>query len=218
MVIGQKICSTYLKGNTLLCGKVLIVENDPAWQDIYIELCDELDFEIYTAVSYGEARGWLRHKNYDLVIVDLNLASSLSPRENLDGFHLLRLTHDYGISTIVVSALAEPSRIDRAYEQFDIFAFIDKGGFRRDGFIQLMREVVEGGHTISADSPLNDLTARQLEVLELLVQGKTNREIAADLCVTPYTINKHLRTIFKKLDVNNRASAAAIAVKYGIRR
>lgn len=202
-----------------LNGSVLVVEDNPAWQSIYAELCDDLSCEIRTAVSYGEARGWLRREKYDLVIVDLNLVSSTSPWENRDGFHLLRLTQEQSIPTIVVSALAAPAEIDRAYEEFEIFAFFDKEGFRRDAFIQLIQEALgEAGPSIPPDSPINDLTERQFEVLELLVQGKTNKEIASDLFITTNTVKKHVLAIFDKLDVNSRASAAAIAAKHGMRR
>lgn len=202
-----------------LDASVLIVEDNSSWQSIYAEICEDLSSSIRTAVSYGEARGWLQRETYDLVIVDLNLVSSTSPWENRDGFHLLRLTQEQGVTTIVVSALAAPAEIDRAYEEFDIFAFFDKEGFRRDAFIQLMQEALgEAGHVIPPDSPINDLTDRQMEVLELLVQGKTNKEIASDLFITTNTVKKHVLAIFDKLDVNSRASAAAIAAKHGMRR
>jgi len=46
-----------------------------------------------------------------------------------------------------------------------------------------------------------------------LAKGKTNREIAMILEMSPRTVNKHLEQLFKKLDVGNRTSAASKAIK-----
>lgn len=55
------------------------------------------------------------------------------------------------------------------------------------------------------------LTAREAEVLMWLARGKPNRDIGEILSVSPRTVNKHLEVIFRKLGVENRASAAVVA-------
>jgi DNA-binding response OmpR family regulator/DNA-binding CsgD family transcriptional regulator len=57
------------------------------------------------------------------------------------------------------------------------------------------------------------LTAREAEVLLWLGRGKANRDIAEILAMSPRTVNKHLEGVFSKLGVENRASAAALAVR-----
>ena len=57
------------------------------------------------------------------------------------------------------------------------------------------------------------LTAREKEVLEELVLGKSKVEIGASLFISPHTVDKHLRSIYEKLHVNNRAGAIAIALR-----
>ena len=57
------------------------------------------------------------------------------------------------------------------------------------------------------------LTAREAEVLVWISRGKSNRDIAEILGMRPGTVNKHLEQIFNKLGVENRASAAALAVR-----
>jgi DNA-binding NarL/FixJ family response regulator len=57
------------------------------------------------------------------------------------------------------------------------------------------------------------LTARESDVLLWLSRGKSNREMGEILGISPRTVNKHLETIFVKLGVENRASAAARAVR-----
>jgi DNA-binding NarL/FixJ family response regulator len=57
------------------------------------------------------------------------------------------------------------------------------------------------------------LTTREAEVLVWLGRGKSNRDIAEILVLSPRTVNKHLELIYAKLGVENRAAAAAIAVR-----
>jgi len=57
------------------------------------------------------------------------------------------------------------------------------------------------------------LTAREAQVLQWIANGKTNREIAEILGISPRTINKHLEQLFPKLGVENRTSAAAKALR-----
>ena len=57
------------------------------------------------------------------------------------------------------------------------------------------------------------LTAREAEVLLWLSRGKSNRDIADILGLSPRTVNKHLEQVFHKLQVENRASATALAMR-----
>ena len=62
------------------------------------------------------------------------------------------------------------------------------------------------------------VTDREAEVLLWIARGKSNRDIAEILDLSPRTVNKHLEQIFAKLGVENRTSAAALAVRtIGIR-
>jgi DNA-binding CsgD family transcriptional regulator len=62
------------------------------------------------------------------------------------------------------------------------------------------------------------VTEREAEVLLWIARGKSNRDIAEILELSPRTVNKHLEQIYAKLGVENRASAAALAVRtIGIR-
>jgi DNA-binding CsgD family transcriptional regulator len=60
------------------------------------------------------------------------------------------------------------------------------------------------------------LSPREVEVLRLLVGGFPDREIAAQLSVSPRTVQTHVANLFAKLGVNSRAEAAAIAVRRGL--
>jgi DNA-binding NarL/FixJ family response regulator len=61
-----------------------------------------------------------------------------------------------------------------------------------------------------------ELTWRELDVLELLARGWDNGRIAADLYISRATVKRHISSILKKLDVENRVQAAVRAVQEGI--
>ncbi len=60
------------------------------------------------------------------------------------------------------------------------------------------------------------LTAREVEVLGLLAQGKSNPEIAGELVLSVHTVIRHANHIFAKLGVSNRTEAAAYAHTHGL--
>ena len=60
------------------------------------------------------------------------------------------------------------------------------------------------------------LTQREIEILNLVVQGATNSEIAKALCITENTAKIHLRNILEKLHLQNRIQAAVYAVREGL--
>lgn len=67
-----------------------------------------------------------------------------------------------------------------------------------------------------AEDLVEPLTAREREVLELLVQGATNKEIARRLVVSENTVKYHLKNILGKLHLQNRAQVVAYALKHGL--
>jgi two-component system response regulator DesR len=60
------------------------------------------------------------------------------------------------------------------------------------------------------------LSPREREVLDLLARGSTNREIAAALHLSPHTIHEHTSSLYRKLDVRNRAEAVQRASRLGL--
>jgi DNA-binding NarL/FixJ family response regulator len=59
-----------------------------------------------------------------------------------------------------------------------------------------------------------ELTPRELEVLRLLAEGLTNREIAERLVVSPLTVHTHLGSIYSKLGVTSRSAATRYALDH----
>jgi len=61
-----------------------------------------------------------------------------------------------------------------------------------------------------------DLTSRELEVLTLIVKGRSNKDIAITLSISEATVKTHINNIFSKLGVNDRTQAATMALQRGI--
>jgi len=186
--------------------KALIVDDDAGWRSILADLLTEAEYQPVTCASFGEALGLLRKDKFALAVVDLSLRND----QNLDGLQLLKITQGHHIPTIVVSGLAEPQEIQRIYAEHTITAYIEKHAFNRANFKRILAEAKQAseGH-----NELSILTDREREVLDLLAQGLTNKEIAEKLVITTNTVKRHLKAIFEKLDVHTRAAAVAIATK-----
>jgi DNA-binding CsgD family transcriptional regulator/tetratricopeptide (TPR) repeat protein len=71
-----------------------------------------------------------------------------------------------------------------------------------------------GGPRSSSQWP--DLTNSELAVVRLVARGATNREVAEQLFVSPYTVNSHLRHVFSKLGIRSRVELARIAAERGL--
>jgi DNA-binding NarL/FixJ family response regulator len=198
---------------------ILVVEDNAQWRELYGELLTEPDYKLHPAASYAEARGELQRSTFDLAIIDLNLASSEARQENRDGYRLLVAARQRKMPTIVVSGMDDPEAVDRAYDEHGVYAFIEKSLFDRKAFVRIVAEAVRGGALLPAgnSAPLAELTERERDVLGLMAQGYTNKQIGEALNITANTVKKHVDHILQKLRVGNRAGAVAVALQGGLK-
>ena len=78
---------------------------------------------------------------------------------------------------------------------------------------RLMAEVTTSG---KRHDPAADLTAREMEVLQLIAQGRSNAEIAAELFITERTVKAHVSNLLSKLHLSDRTQAAVYAWREGL--
>jgi len=81
---------------------------------------------------------------------------------------------------------------------------------------KLFHQLAQRGQPTVQPVATTVLSARECEVLALIVKGCSNREIAGELGITRNTVKNHLRSILAKLGVRNRTQAAAYAVSHGL--
>ncbi len=98
----------------------------------------------------------------------------------------------------------------------------------RDELLSAVRRVAAGGQSFDEivvrallrrdqREVLHSLfTERELDVLRLVATGKTNKEIASQLFISLDTVKGHLETVYRKLDVSDRAHAVAVAIRNGL--
>jgi two-component system NarL family response regulator len=113
----------------------------------------------------------------------------------------------------------------------DIFRSLQAGakayllkGMTIDDLLNTIRLVHAGKTSISpaiaeklADRmSTQDLTARELDVLERIVAGRANKEIASDLSISEATVKTHVNNLLSKLGVNDRTNAATMAIQRGL--
>jgi DNA-binding NarL/FixJ family response regulator len=70
--------------------------------------------------------------------------------------------------------------------------------------------------SLAAQMPRPDLSAREVQVLELIVQGQANKQIAYSLGIAEHTVKNHVKNILSKLGVQDRTQAATAAIQRGI--
>jgi len=105
------------------------------------------------------------------------------------------------------------------YQLHDMLENISKGGAPLSGSIaaKILDEFTRPDPG-SAQVPeiRDDLTSREIDILRLVVEGKTNKEIASTLIISENTVKIHLRNILEKLHLRNRIQAAVYAVRQGL--
>jgi DNA-binding NarL/FixJ family response regulator len=162
----------------------------------------------------------------DLIVMDIGLprldgiAATKRIRESLPDVHVVMLT-SHTVQTEVLAALAggadayciKGAILDRLLSAIEA---AKEGAIYLDP--QIARLVVDNlKPPLPQRHPSLDLLSeRETEVLKLIVEGKSNAEIAEQLYLSTNTIKTHVRGIMNKLAVDDRVQAAVIALRSGI--
>ena len=191
--------------------RVVIGEDQALLREGMVRLLEEADFEV--VAQAGDAEDVLRkvgaHKP-DVAIVDIQM-----PPDNTDdglraAIEIRRRQPDVGV-LVLSQFIEERYALDLIGESAEGVGYLLKDRVADvSAFAEAVRRVGEGGSALDpavvqrmlgrrrrAD-PLDDLSPREREVLELMAEGRSNRGIADALVVTPHAVEKHVTGIFSK--------------------
>jgi LuxR family transcriptional regulator, maltose regulon positive regulatory protein len=87
---------------------------------------------------------------------------------------------------------------------------------RAERMLGKLHETIATLRPEAMDGPLGGLSRRELEVLGLVAEGLTNRDIAERLVLSEHTVNRHVANILRKLGLTSRTAAASLAGRYGL--
>lgn len=106
----------------------------------------------------------------------------------------------------------------KVHNLFDVLEAIGRGESPLSGVIaaKILQEMQQPARRQVWEQVADPLTPREIEVLQLLAQGCSNRDIATTLVISESTVKNHLRNILEKLHLQNRIQAAVYAVRQGI--
>lgn len=206
--------------------RVVVVEDDPVMQ-LGLEqfLSETAQFSIVAVVSDGYSGVEATHRfKPDLVLMDVGLpqldgiAATQQIKAELPAVRVVMLTSHYA-ETEVIAALAGGAD---AYciKGTCLESLLTAIAAAQDGAIYLdpriARCVIKHFKSPINQSRSIQLSERELEVLKLLVEGKSNPEIATTLYLSLSTIKTHVRSIMNKLAVDDRVQAAVVALRSGL--
>lgn len=206
--------------------RIVIVEDDPMMQlGLEQALDDYPQFQLVDQATDGlmGIEKVLQHKP-DVVLMDIGLprldgiAATQQIKEQLPDTRVVILS-SHTAETEIVAALSsgadayciKGANMDRLVAAITA---AQEGAVYLDA--QIARKVLDHLKPPTPQAPIAQLSQREMDVLQLVVRGLNNSEIATELFLSPNTIKTHLRGIMNKLSVDDRVQAAVAALRAGL--
>jgi DNA-binding NarL/FixJ family response regulator len=199
--------------------RILAVDDHPLLRKGIAALLNaEPDMKLVAEASNGdEAIENFRRYRPDVTLMDLQLPG-------LDGIGAINsiLSESPGARIIVLTTYTGDAQVLRALRA-GARAYILKGHVHRE-LLETVRAVHAGRKRIPPDIAMelaehateDQLSSREIEVLQLIAAGTSNKEIADQLSIGEATVKSHVTNILAKLSANDRAHAVTIALRRGI--
>lgn len=205
--------------------RVLIVDDHVIVREgLQIVLGEEPGFEVVGMAGESDAALTLVRKHKpDVVLMDLVMPG-------LDGIETTRrvLAANPSTHVLVLTTFADDQRVREAI-QAGAIGYLLKDVLKPE-LLNAIRSAADGKpalhpeaqqylmrHVAGGDAaPHDSLTSREFNILKLIAEGRSNKEIALALHLTEGTVKGYVSTIFDKLGVEDRTQAALYAVKHGL--
>ena len=192
--------------------RLLIVDDHPVVRDGTAALLASVPgiAVVGTAGSIDEATALIAAVPADVLLLDIRLGTD-------SGLRLLTETADDAPAIIVLTAYDYPQYAEAAL-RLGASGFVLKTA-PLDELLDAIRRVATGGMAFSirprAGAGLARLSERELDVVRLVVDGRSNDEIGARLGIGPKTVESHLRRLFERFDLASRTELATRALREG---
>jgi DNA-binding NarL/FixJ family response regulator len=203
---------------------VWIVEDNPAYRESLEDIVNSApDLTCGEAFSSGE--DLLAHLRDafapEVILMDIGLAGEMNGIEVVErlrpitpGTRVVMLTIEESNKTIAdalrAGACGYLAKTAKASDIIDAIHDVMTGGAAMSP--QIARRVLDMFAQLKTPRFDYQLTERERDVLEQLVEGKIKKRIAKDLSLSPHTVDTHLRSIYAKLHVNTQTAAVAKAL------
>lgn len=192
---------------------LLVVDDDPDVRGLVSRLLRTTGHPIVTAATGEQARAHVEADRPALVVLDVNLPDT-------SGYELCRELRDAFGETLPIIFLSGVRT-----ESYDRVSGLLVGAddyivkpFAPDELVARVRRLLSRSGAVDPLPPGRGLTPREVEVLDLLAAGHSQREIAEQLVISEKTVATHIQNILPKLGVHSRAQAVAVALRDGLSR
>ncbi len=198
--------------------KILIVEDEVVIALVLEEMLKNLGFDkISITHNFHEGEMMINKEIFNMILMDINLGSNrdgidLAKKVALQNNHtpIIFITGNSDFKTFTKAKYANPSNIIiKPVTENDLMIKLELAFHQNQK--NTLGTVEEA---LKRNISLKDLTARQLEVLRLLILGESNKMIAEKLDVSPKTVDGHRTKIMKILNAKNTADLVRIAIGF----
>ncbi|HEX8448343.1 MAG TPA: response regulator transcription factor [Allosphingosinicella sp.] len=196
----------------------MTVDDHPALRDGIATIIEhETDMELIAEASNGaEAIATFEATRPDITLMDLQMPVM----GGLEAMALIRAVAPAARFIVLTTYDGDVQAVQAL--KAGASSYLLKSGLRRE-LLDAIRTVHAGrrylpaaiAQEIALHSAQDSLTQRELGVLRLVAEGKSNKVIAWELSISDDTVKAHLRSIFAKLDVNDRTHAVTAALRRG---
>jgi DNA-binding NarL/FixJ family response regulator len=215
-------------------SRIVLADDHPLVRDALKRMLDtQPDLEVVGEASDGqEAVELCRSLQPDLVMMDVmmprmdGLAATRQVKQEFPCTIVLVLTASdwpYDLSeALKAGAAGYVLKLAPIAETIDAVRKVVAGesplnqGVATRLLMELVEERPKEGVTLEESSVSEGLTPREVDVLRLMAQGRTNRQIARELLISVSTVKKHAASVISKLGVSDRTQAAVRAVELGM--
>ncbi len=205
-------------GVTVSGTRVVIADDDVLLREGLASLLERSGFEVIGQCADGQALvALVREHRPELALIDIRMP----PTHTTEGLDAARVIREELPDTAIV-VLSAHVDVEHA---MDLLASGQRSGYLLksrvtdvEEFIETLERIVKGGSVVDpalvqelvaarrVDDPLDEITAREREVLSLMAEGRSNAGIAGKLFVTEGTVEKHVHSILSKLALPETAA------------